>query len=49
MKVYYIKTKGNENNFFQDVICSYEYSQYVEMVEYLTSEGIEFTSWEELY
>ena len=50
MKVYYIKIKGNEDNFFQDIISSYGYSQYIEMIDYLKSEGIEFDSWiEQIY
>ena len=45
MTRYFIKTEGNENNFFQDVTCEYSYSQYTELIKYFTENGIEFTNW----
>lgn len=47
MKLYCIRTKGNEDNCFQDVVCKYDCCQFVEMVKMLKEANREFTTWEE--
>ena len=48
MKVYYIKTFGNENNFFESIVCQYTYSQYLEVKKDLEENNVNFEAWSEL-
>lgn len=47
MKAYYIKTFGNEDNFFQPVTCSYPYSQWVELQKEFRMCDVDFIAWVE--
>ena len=48
MRIYYIKTFGNEDNFFQTIVNQYTYSQYLEVKESLKDNNIDFEAWSEL-
>ena len=45
--IYYIRTEGNEDNHFQPVVCSYHYSQYIEVIKMLKKNGTPYTTWTE--
>ena len=47
MKIYYIKTRGNEDNGYQPIVCGYCYSQYKEVIKSLKSRNISYTTWVE--